>query len=154
MQRWYPTRSRRYNLQQLFRAISIDEEGGLYQRGHIRLPLSCKRYQLCKRDSWETRRYQSCLLQHPSCGGFLPATDKTLEGSYLHYSNEELRWIRSGKAVESDSSSPVNGRMYQNEQGHMKKSMSETLLDAFLIHYTHLDQTKISHPIELITSKT
>ena len=64
---------------------------------------------------------KSCLLQYPSCGGFLPATDKTLEGSYLHYSNEELQWIRGGRAVGSDSSSPVNGIVYRNEQGHMKK---------------------------------
>ena len=58
---------------------------------------------------------KSRLLQYPLCGGFLPATDKILEGSYLHYSNEELRWIISGKAVGSDNSSPVNGLVYRNE---------------------------------------
>ena len=72
---------------------------------------------------------RSCLLEHPSRGGFLPATDITLEGSYLHYSNEEMQWIRSGKAVGSDSSSPINGLVFRNEQGHMKKAKTSTLLD-------------------------
>ena len=72
---------------------------------------------------------KSNLLQHPLSSGFLPAIDKTLEGSYLHCSNEKLRWIRSRKAVGSDSSNPINGIVYQNEEGHRKKAISATLID-------------------------
>ena len=71
----------------------------------------------------------SCLLEHPENGGFLPAVDRELEGSYLHYSNEGCRWVRSGKAVGSNDSSPVNGLVFRNEQGHMKKAVSASLVD-------------------------
>ena len=93
---------------------------------------------------------KSCLLEHPSRGGFLPATDVTLEGSYLHYSNEELQWIRSGKAVGSDSSSPINGLVYRNEQGHMKKAMVSTLLDGecfYTLYPSRLNTSQLPNKI-------
>ena len=72
---------------------------------------------------------KSCLLAHPSCSGFLRATDKELEGSYLHYSEEDYQWIRSGKAVGSDASSPINGLVFRNEHGHKKKAVTASLVD-------------------------
>ena len=69
----------------------------------------------------------SCLLQNPSRGGFVLAEDEDLEGSYLHYSTEEFRWIRTGKAVGSSESK--NGIVKRNEDGHRKKAASASLLD-------------------------
>ena len=69
----------------------------------------------------------SCLLQHPSRGGFIMAKDEALEGSYLHYSNEEFKWIRSGKATGSDATE--NGLVKRNEKGHRKKAATASLVD-------------------------
>ena len=80
----------------------------------------------------------SCLLAQPSVGGFLLAVDSALEGSYLHYSTEEDHWIRSGKAVGSDSSNPINGIVLRNEKGHLKKAKSASLVDGECF-YTPLD---------------
>ena len=44
----------------------------------------------------------------------------------MHYRKE---WIRSGKAVGNDKSSPVNGLARKNEGGHRKKEVSSSLLD-------------------------
>ena len=71
----------------------------------------------------------SCLLRQPNRGGFLVAVDRALEGSYLHWSNEESAWIRSGKAVGSDKSDPINGIVFRNETGHVKKAATASLLD-------------------------
>ena len=71
----------------------------------------------------------SCLLRRPIGGGYLVAVDRALEGSYLHWSNEESAWIRSGKAVGSDSSDPINGIVFRNETGHRKKAVTASLLD-------------------------
>ena len=71
----------------------------------------------------------SCLLEQPKRGGFLAAFDAQLEGSYLHYSNEDCTWIRSGKAVGSNSSNPINGLVFRNEKGHSKKAVSSSLVD-------------------------
>ena len=71
----------------------------------------------------------SCILEHPLRGGFLPAVDRDLEGSYLHYSDEDYHWIRSGKAVGSDASSPRNGIVFRNETGHIKKAVAKYLVD-------------------------
>ena len=54
------------------------------------------------------------------------AADESFEGSYLHYSSEEFKWIRSGKAV-SDVSK--NGIVRRNEEGHRKKAATASLLD-------------------------
>ena len=70
-----------------------------------------------------------CLLKQPYHGGFLLAEDATLEGSYLHYNNEDGRWIWSGKAAGNDDSNPVNGLVRRNEEGHRKKAKSVSLLD-------------------------
>ena len=37
--------------------------------------------------------------------------------------------MRSGKAVGSNDLSPVNGLVFRNEQGHMKKAVSASLVD-------------------------
>ena len=77
-------------------------------------------------------------------------TDIVLGGSYLHYSNEELQWIRSGKAVGSDSSSPINGLVYRNEQGHMKKAMVSTLLDGecfYTLYPSRLNTSQLPNKI-------
>ena len=55
--------------------------------------------------------------------------DDVLEGSYLHLCNEDTRWIRSGKAIGSDASSPVNGLVLRNKKGHKKKAVSASLVD-------------------------
>ena len=70
----------------------------------------------------------SLLLEHPSRGSFVLAEDRELEGSYLHYSVEDFQWIRSGKAVGSDDSRPVNGLVRRNEEGHAKKSQTASLV--------------------------
>ena len=64
----------------------------------------------------------SCLLEHLSRGGFLAATDRALEGSYLHYSDKDFYWICSGKAVGSDSSDSINGIVLRNKKGYVKKA--------------------------------
>ena len=68
-------------------------------------------------------------MRQPNRGGFLVAVDRALEGSYLHWSNEESAWIRSGKAVGSDTSDPINGIVFRNETGHVKKAATASLLD-------------------------
>ena len=73
--------------------------------------------------------HNSCLLQQPWRSGFLPALDDELEGSYLHYSNEEGAWVRTGKAVGSDMSSPINGIVFRNKMGHSKKAATASLVD-------------------------
>ena len=73
--------------------------------------------------------HNSCLLQQPWRSGFLPALDEELEGSYLHYSNEEGAWVRTGKAVGSDMSSPINGIVFRNKMGHSKKAATASLVD-------------------------
>ena len=57
------------------------------------------------------------------------AEDVLLEGSFLHFCNEDARWIRIGKAVGSDASKPVNGLVLRNEKGHKKKAVSASLVD-------------------------
>ena len=57
------------------------------------------------------------------------AVDPALEGSYLHYRKEGCRLIRGGKVVGDDNSSPVNGLVRRNEEGHRKKAVSSSLLD-------------------------
>ena len=57
------------------------------------------------------------------------AEDESLEGSYLHYCNEDGRWIRTGKAVGSNASNPVNGSVLRNEKGRKKKAVSSSLVD-------------------------
>ena len=69
----------------------------------------------------------ACLLQHPSRGGWRVAEDTALEGSYLHYSTEDLKWVRSVKAVGSNESK--HGIVKRNEEGHRKKAATATLLD-------------------------
>ena len=71
----------------------------------------------------------SCLLKQPSRRRFLPSLDEELEGRYLHYSNEEGAWIRSGKAVGSDMLCPTNGIVFRNKMGHLKKVATVSLVD-------------------------
>ena len=73
--------------------------------------------------------HNSCLLQQPSGSGFLPALDEELEGSYLHYSNDEGAWVRSGKAIGSDMLSPINGIVCRNKMGNSKKAATASLVD-------------------------
>ena len=72
---------------------------------------------------------KSCLLQSPSIDGFLAATDEQLEGSYLHYHSNECSFIRSGKAVGSNASNPVNGIVKRNDGGHRKKASTSSLVN-------------------------
>ena len=59
--------------------------------------------------------HKSSILEDPSKGGFVAATDDELEGSYLHYFNDGCKFVRSGKAVGSDNSCPVSGIVQRND---------------------------------------
>ena len=87
---------------------------------------------------------KSCLLEDPVRGSFLIANDDQLEGSYLHYHKEGLAWVRSGKAVGSDTSSPVNGLVLRNEKGHRKKAATSSLLDGQCFYTLFPSQTNES----------
>ena len=92
----------------------------------------------------------SCILEHPSRGGFLPAVDRDLEGSYLHYSNEDYHWIRSGKAVGSDASSPRNGIMFRNETGHIKKAATISLVEGewfYILYPSQLNKNQLTNQL-------
>jgi len=65
---------------------------------------------------------KACLLRHPSRDGFIEAKDVELEEGYLHYSVEEMKWIRSRKAVGCDDSN--NEIINRNVEGHEKKAAS------------------------------
>ena len=58
----------------------------------------------------------------------MKAADEELEGSYLHYSKEEFRWIRSGKAAGSGMDGTKNGNVKRNEDGHRKAVAKASLL--------------------------
>ena len=68
-----------------------------------------------------------CLLRHPINGGFIVALDIKLEGSYLYYFREECRWIRSGKAVGSNHSNPINGIVRRDSIGYFRKASTASL---------------------------
>ena len=59
----------------------------------------------------------------------MKAVDEGLEGSYLHYSKEEHRWIHSGKAAGSRIDGTKNGIVKRNEDGHRKAAAKASLLD-------------------------
>ena len=85
---------------------------------------------------------KSCFLKNPVGGcSFLVANDAQLEGSYLHYHEEGCAWIRSGKAVGSDTSAPVNGLVLRNEKGHRKKAASSSLIDGRCFYTLFPSQT-------------
>ena len=50
-----------------------------------------------------------------------------LDQRYLHYSIEELQWIRTGKVVGSDEIQ--NGLVDRSEKGHRKKAATASLDD-------------------------
>ena len=69
----------------------------------------------------------TCLLKNPIVGGFMLAEDEALEGSYLQYCNEDGRWIRTGKAVGSNASDPVNGLVLRNKKDTRRKQYPRRL---------------------------
>ena len=86
----------------------------------------------------------SCILEHPSRGGFLPAVDRDLDCSYLHYSDEDYDWIRSRKAVDSDASSPRNGIVFRNETGHIKKAATASLVEGECFYTLYPSQLNVN----------
>ena len=92
-----------------------------------------------------------CLLKHPANGGFVAVLDISLEGSYLYYFRNECRWIRSGKAVGSDHSQPINGLVRRDAIGHFRKASTASLAVDSECFYT-LYQTR-DNPIQLPNKK-
>ena len=67
-----------------------------------------------------------------------------MEGLYLHFCNKDARWIRSGKAVGSDASKPVNGLVLRNERGHKKKAVTASLVDGECFYTLYPSQVNIN----------
>ena len=52
--------------------------------------------------------------------------------------------MRSGKAVGSNDSSPVNGLVLKNEQGHMKKAVSASLVDGECFYTLYSSRSNVN----------
>ena len=92
----------------------------------------------------------SCILEHPSRGRFLPAVGIDLKGSCLHYSTVDFQLIRSGKVV-INALNPRNDVVLRNKSGHIKKEAISLLVDGecfYTLYPSRLNENQLPNQME------